>query len=80
MPRGRKPAPAAQPPLPPPPDEALLRQPEVVKRVGIGKTALWQMIARGEFPKPRKITGRAVGWLASEITAWITTRPQWQPD
>jgi len=32
------------------------------------------MMSRGEFPKPLPIGLRAVGWLESEVDAWLETR------
>ncbi|WP_154955508.1 helix-turn-helix transcriptional regulator [Klebsiella grimontii] len=38
---------------------------------------MYRQIAKGTFPKSKKLTGeggRAVGWLESEINAWISSR------
>jgi prophage regulatory protein len=51
-----------------------LRLPEVCRRVGLGETALRQMMMRGEFPPPFKLGVRAVGWLASDVDNWIAHR------
>jgi predicted DNA-binding transcriptional regulator AlpA len=32
-------------------------------------------MARGMFPRRRRLGLRKVGWLASEVRAWIVTRP-----
>nr|WP_010597693.1 AlpA family phage regulatory protein [Rickettsiella massiliensis] len=29
------------------------------------------MVAKGEFPKPIKLGKRSVGWLESDVDAWI---------
>jgi prophage regulatory protein len=78
MPRGRKPASERITPPPAAHDE-FLRQPAVVSRTGLSAPTIWRMIGRGDFPKPRKLTGRAVAWLESEIAEWIKTRPTWSP-
>jgi prophage regulatory protein len=52
----------------------IIRKPEVLKRVGFGRTTLQQLVKSGEFPKPIKLAGpeaRAVGWVASEVELWI---------
>lgn len=50
--------------------ETLLRLAEVMKRVGLRKTAIYAAIDRGEFPKPCKI-GLSSRWPESEIEAYI---------
>lgn len=54
----------------------ILRIAAVQARTGIrAKSTLYQMIAKGEFPKPRKLSSRSVGWISSEVDAWINSRP-----
>jgi prophage regulatory protein len=48
----------------------LLRLPELLKRIGIGKSKLYDMVAKNEFPQPVKI-GRASVWRSDEIEATI---------
>lgn len=38
--------------------------------VGLGRSRVYQEIARGEFPKPIKI-GKSSRWVKAEIDAWI---------
>lgn len=52
----------------------LLRINEVVKRVGISVSSIYDAISKGRFPKPRRIYGRTVGWKESEIEEFIGTR------
>lgn len=57
--------------------DKILRLPEVMARVGLKKTALYEQIARKSFPSPVSLTdeGRAVGWKESAITDWLAKRP-----
>jgi len=55
--------------------EALLRLPEVARRVGLGRSTIDRMIRAGRFPRPRRIGQSAVAWLQSEIVAWMVERP-----
>lgn len=48
---------------------ALLR-----KKVGLGTSSIYQMMAEGRFPRPRKISTRAVGWIESEVDDWLLGR------
>jgi prophage regulatory protein len=56
-----------------PDDQAdrFIQLPEVSRRVGLGKTMIYKMIAEGRFPPPYKITPAAARWSDSEVTAWI---------
>lgn len=52
------------------PGERLLRLPQVLNMVGLGKTMVYQMMKTGEFPQPRKIRHLSV-WVESEVNSWI---------
>ena len=51
--------------------ERLLRLPEVCRRVGLGKSMIYELIRKGTFPKPYKISPFAARWSEREIVAWI---------
>jgi prophage regulatory protein len=55
--------------------ERLLRTNEVLDRTGLGRTTVWRMERAGQFPPRRQIGGGIVGWLESEVDAWIHDRP-----
>jgi prophage regulatory protein len=63
-----------------PGQESLLRLPEVMRRVGLKKAAIYAKIAQGEFPRPVAIGLRARAWRASDIEKWIAQRryPDWK--
>jgi predicted DNA-binding transcriptional regulator AlpA len=52
----------------------MLRQKEVCKVTGLSRTSIWRIEKRGEFPERRKLGRQAVGWLESEVLAWIDAR------
>jgi prophage regulatory protein len=55
----------------------LLRLPEVLSRTSCSRSALYQRIAEGSFPRPTRLGGsscRSVAWLESEVAAWIQAR------
>ncbi|MDE0353840.1 MAG: AlpA family phage regulatory protein [bacterium] len=57
--------------------------PTVVAVTGLSRTTLWRLRQNGQFPNPVRLggsTSRAVGWLRSDIEAWIHTRPAAQPN
>lgn len=56
--------------------ERLLRLPEVEAMTGLRKSSIYEMAGRTPpaFPKPIKLSCRAVCWPASAIDAWIAER------
>lgn len=44
---------------------------DVLSKTGLGKTTLYALLKQSQFPKPVSLGLRAVGWLESEIEAWI---------
>ena len=50
------------------------RKNAVVALTGLSATTLWRLTQRGEFPKPIRLSAGAVGWLDSEISAWLADR------
>lgn len=53
---------------------AIIRLPEVKARTGLSRSTIYLRISRGEFPPPVSLGGRAVGWIETEIQAWIQDR------
>ena len=43
---------------------------------GVSRQAVYDWMAAGKFPQSRSIVpgGRAMGWLASEVEAWLAER------
>jgi len=51
------------------------RKPDLKTMVGFGYGTARREIAAGRFPPPRKLSDGTVGWLVSELQAWLATRP-----
>ena len=49
----------------------VLRRRAVQDKTGLRHSAIYQRIKAGTFPKPIYLGPKAVGWLESEIDAWI---------
>lgn len=56
------------------PPRLLLRIPEAAETLGIGRTKIYEMIARGELPTIR--IGRAVRISANALQKWVEVREQ----
>lgn len=53
----------------------MVRAKEVMKTCGLSRSTLWRKERDGTFPRSRRLSGRAVGWLVTEIQEWMETRP-----
>jgi prophage regulatory protein len=51
-----------------------LRLPLVLERTGLGRDTVYRLVRSGTFPAPHRISGRASGWLESEISEWVVQR------
>ncbi|AUW57089.1 DNA-binding protein [Sphingobium sp. SCG-1] len=56
-------------------NESILRRPAVEGMTSLSRSSIYALMDRGEFPRPVRISKRAVGWYASEVRNWIATRP-----
>lgn len=52
----------------------ILRLPAVMARIGLSRSSIYLRIKEGSFPKPISLGVRAVGWLESDISDWISQR------
>ena len=66
---GNTSAPAVHRPL------LIQRKPAVLAQLGVSDTTLRRWMADDGFPRPRQLGPRAVGWIASEVEAWLHARP-----
>ncbi|SHN68905.1 helix-turn-helix transcriptional regulator [Oceanicella actignis] len=55
--------------------QILLRLKDVLVLTGLSRSRLYELQARGEFPRAVRIADRAVAWRETDICAWIETRP-----
>jgi prophage regulatory protein len=54
--------------------QKFLPRPEVEQTLGIPRSTLYDMIGRGAFPKPVRISRRRVGWIEAEVAAFQAKR------
>lgn len=53
---------------------AVLRLPAVKARTGLSRSTIYLRVAQGQFPAPVSLGARAVGWIDSEIDAWLASQ------
>ena len=51
--------------------QVILRLPQVKLRVGLSRSSIYLAVSHGNFPKPVRLGARVVGWLESEVDAWL---------
>ena len=51
--------------------DRFLREREVRSMTGLSRTTRWRLERVGQFPRRRQISPGAVGWLESEVLAWM---------
>ena len=61
-------------------ESRILRLPRVLARVGLSRATVYALMAAGEFPASVKLTANAVGWLSSDVDAWISGRQRTSRD
>jgi prophage regulatory protein len=54
--------------------KTLLRRKAVCRDYSISESSLDAMVARGEFPKPIKMSPGRTAWIAAEIDAWLADK------
>lgn len=52
----------------------ILRLREVLARTGLSRSSLYQLSSQGKFPRPVRLTERAVGWREGDVNRWIDSR------
>lgn len=53
------------------PASSFLRLPEVIRRTGLSRSAIYLRVNKGTFPAPLKIGIRAIAWLQAEVDEWL---------
>lgn len=52
----------------------ILRLPEVSKITGLARPTIYWQVRRGLFPRQIQLGPKSVGWLESDIQAWLNER------
>lgn len=53
---------------------SILRRKQVQARTGLARSTIYHYIKAGTFPRPIPLGPRAVGWLESDVSDWISER------
>ncbi|MDS9467929.1 AlpA family transcriptional regulator [Paracoccus sp. MBLB3053] len=52
-----------------------IRRTEVEALTGLSRSTIYRMMDAGDFPKPVKLTRKAVGWPEDQVAEWLASRP-----
>ena len=52
----------------------ILRLKQVIEKTGLSRSVIYALISRGEFVTRIKLSPRTMGFLESEVNAWIAER------
>ena len=52
----------------------ILRRKQVETLIGLRRSTLYERIREGTSPAPISLGVRAVGWIESEVSAWLRSR------
>ena len=56
--------------------DRLLRRRQVGEITGLSRSSIYRLMPDAEFQRPVKVGPAAVRWMASDITAWLKSRPE----
>lgn len=59
------------------PAEAILRLPQVQALVGLSRSSIYDLVAKGRFPAQHKLTAHASGWRIGDIRNWLVNPSGW---
>ncbi|MCV2865009.1 AlpA family transcriptional regulator [Defluviimonas sp. WL0075] len=51
-----------------------LRRSAVEQLTGLSRSTIYDLMAKGQFPRPVRLTAKAVAWPESSIVAWLAAR------
>jgi prophage regulatory protein len=54
--------------------DRFVREKECGQITGLSRPTRWRLERDGKFPKRRRISPNAIGWLASELEEWLRSR------
>lgn len=52
-----------------------LRRRAVEDLTGLSRSTIYDLMTKGSFPRPVRLTGRAVAWPESAVAEWLANRP-----
>jgi len=57
----------------------VIRKPELLGMIGLSDATVWRLERAGRFPGRIALGGNSIGWLYSEIEAWLEAKAAARP-
>jgi prophage regulatory protein len=57
----------------------ILTQRTLPDYTGLGRSTIWEHIAKGTFPPPIRLSANRVGWERAEVDKWLDARAAERP-
>lgn len=54
--------------------DVIIRKDELARSLGVSRSWLERAARNGRFPKPIQLSAKSVGWLSTEVDAWLKDR------
>ncbi|WP_421186160.1 helix-turn-helix transcriptional regulator [Aeromonas enteropelogenes] len=51
-----------------------IRMREAIKKTGLSKSSIYDLMAQGRFPQTIRLGGRSVAFVEAEVDAWMAKR------
>lgn len=51
-----------------------IRVREAIKKTGLSKSSIYDLMAQGKFPHTVRLGGRSVAFIEAEVDAWMAER------
>jgi len=55
--------------------QLVYRMTELSRIVGLSKTTIYDLIKKGDFPQPVRMTSKSVAWRVKDVTQWVDSLP-----
>lgn len=59
-------------------EDKLITIDKVMERIGAGRNFIYKKLKINEFPKPQKLSRKAVRWSNNEISEYIASPSKWK--
>jgi len=54
--------------------QTIIRFKQLTEQVGLSRSTIYRLVSAGDFPKPVVLSPHAVGFLGSDVDAWLAGR------
>lgn len=49
----------------------VLKLADVMKRTSLGRSTIFRLVNKGNFPKPQRLSPGRTGWFESDVNGWL---------